>query len=480
MSYLGRKSGRAALTISDIPDNSITSAKIVAGTVAASDLADNYDDVIQTNIALLAFKTATNGSLAKYNLQDQVIDEYTDATGVDATPSTNHILASGVYSGVSFTTGATGGTIVVPGSYTGGTYQSNTFTSSGTFTVPAGLTSVDYLIVGGGGGGGKASGGGGGGAGGFRTATSLTVSAQAYSIVVGTGGAGATGYDGQGINGVSSSFNSITSTGGGGGGSEEAGEKDGENGASGGGGGRSDGTGGTSTAYGNNGGNAADLAGGGGGGATGAGVNGNASGAVAGAGGAGTANSYRTGSPATYAGGGGGGSGSSGTLGAGGLGGGGTGGKKCTSSPTAGTDGTGGGGGAALDGNGADGGDGIVVIRYIPATTPADLILQSTDTEAEAQPTKADMVMLVEDAGSGVATLGTHIKGYISRDSGTTFTEGTLVDEGDWGTDKRILAFHDLDISSQPADQTMCYKITTHSSSAVYDTKIHATSIGWR
>ena len=152
MSYLGRKSGRAALTISDIPDNSITSAKIVAGTVAASDLADNYDDVIQTNIALLAFKTATNGSLAKYNLQDQVIDEYTDATGVDATPSTNHILASGVYSGVSFTTGATGGTIVVPGSYTGGTYQSNTFTSSGTFTVPAGLTSVDYLIVGGGGG----------------------------------------------------------------------------------------------------------------------------------------------------------------------------------------------------------------------------------------------------------------------------------------------------------------------------------------
>ena len=90
------------------------------------------------------------------------------------------------------------------------------------------------------------------------------------------------------------------------------------------------------------------------------------------------------------------------------------------------------------------------------------------------------MIILIEDAGSGVATLGTHIKGFISRDSGTTFTEGTLVDEGDWGTDKRILAFHDLDISGQPADQTMCYKITTHSTSAVYDTKIHATSIGWR
>jgi len=28
--------------------------------------------------------------------------------------------------------------------------------------------------------------------------------------------------------------------------------------------------------------------------------------------------------------------------------------------------------------------------------------------------------------------------------------------------------------------KSMCYKITTHSASADYDTKIHATSIGWR
>ena len=34
------------------------------------------DDVIQSNIAVLGFKVATNGSLAKYNLVDQDIDEY--------------------------------------------------------------------------------------------------------------------------------------------------------------------------------------------------------------------------------------------------------------------------------------------------------------------------------------------------------------------------------------------------------------------
>ena len=37
--------------------------------------------------------------------------------------------------------------------------------------------------------------------------------------------------------------------------------------------------------------------------------------------------------------------------------------------------------------------------------------------------------MLIENAIFGTATLNTDIKGFISRDSGTTFTQGTLVDE---------------------------------------------------
>ena len=55
------------------------------------------DDKLQTNVALLGFKTAVNGSLAKYNLVDQIVDEYTDATGVDASASTNESLVSGAY-----------------------------------------------------------------------------------------------------------------------------------------------------------------------------------------------------------------------------------------------------------------------------------------------------------------------------------------------------------------------------------------------
>ena len=108
-----------------------------------------------------------------------------------------------------------------------------------------------------------------------------------------------------------------------------------------------------------------------------------------------------------------------------------------------------------------------------------NMTLQSVDTSAESEPDSSDMVMLIENA-AGTATLNTDIKGYISRDSGTTFTQGTLVDEGSWGTNKKILAFHDLDISGQPSGTSMCYKIETLNQSASIDTRIYATSMGWR
>ena len=90
---------------------------------------------------------------------------------------------------------------------TSGSTRTHTFTSSGTFVVPSGLTlnNVEYLVVGGGGGGGPSNNGhqgGGGGAGGLRTsvvgATSgrntsaesrLTYTAGSYSVSVGAGGA---------------------------------------------------------------------------------------------------------------------------------------------------------------------------------------------------------------------------------------------------------------------------------------------------
>ena len=60
-------------------------------------------------------------------------------------------------------------------------------------------------------------------------------------------------------------------------------------------------------------------------------------------------------------------------------------------------------------------------------------------------------------------------------------TQGTLVDEGTWGTTaKRIVAFHNLDISGQPSGTSVCYKITTHNQSGSKSTYIHAASHGWK
>ena len=134
------------------------------------------------------------------------------------------------------------------------------------------------------------------------------------------------------------------------------------------------------------------------------------------------------------------------------------------------------------DGSGIDAGastnETLVSATYYKGSG-SNLTLQSTDTTAEVEPDYADMVILMEDA-EGTATLNTDIKGYISEDSGSTFTQGTFVNEGSWGTNKKILAFHDLDISAQ-SGTSMCYKIETLNQSAgSKETYIHATSIGWK
>ncbi|MFA5374575.1 MAG: DUF2341 domain-containing protein [Dehalococcoidia bacterium] len=113
------------------------------------------------------------------------------------------------------------------------------FTSSTTWTVPDGITSIDdILVVAGGGGGGSGQdmfnycGGGGGGGGFIYNASYGAVTPGAnITVTVGPGGAGGTGNN-AGTNGSNSVFGSITATGGGGGGNTA-----GKAGGSGGGGG---------------------------------------------------------------------------------------------------------------------------------------------------------------------------------------------------------------------------------------------------
>jgi hypothetical protein len=263
---------------------------------------------------------------------------------------------------------ASGGNIT-----TDGTYWIHTFNSSGTFTPLTGLT-ANYLVVAGGGGGGSGSSGGGGGAGGLRstvTATggggtlesALSLTAQAYAVTVGAGGAAVT-------KGSDSVFSTITSNAGGGSSNVQLSMNGGSGAGSSAGGGDpasyKTGTGTTNQGYaGGVGYYAGSYYPGGGGGGAGAVGGGASSSTQAGNGGAGVAVAI-TGSSVYYAGGGGGGGQFSGSAGSGGNGGGGAG--SVTVNGTAGTTNTGGGGGGCgYDGTGrvgGAGGSGIVIIRY--------------------------------------------------------------------------------------------------------------------
>jgi hypothetical protein len=525
MPYIGKTPSPVPIDASDIPDDSITSAKIKNGAIvdadvntsaaiAASKLSATLDlssktitlpsasvtahvtqtdtTVIENNIAMLGFYRAADNSKAVFNMVDSVVDTFTDATGIDTGNSTNETLASGYYKGIS---GVTGSTVTTAYSYD---------SSDDTIALSNGDTIAGTIKLWGAAGGGDSSDRYGGG-GGFMVGT-LSYESDGTDLIVSVGqggpkgtkaGSGGTGGGYTGLfKGSKTHGNTVMIAGAGGGGGDNS------EGGPGGGligdpgtGGNYTGQGGSQTA----------------GGSVGSGdsTSWNPTPGSALQGGQGGANADPSGNPTAYNGGGmqgeepggyvAGGGGGGGYYGGGGgyagsTGGSGGGGSSyhntsyiTSATNTQGTlytgagqsDGNYPGSGIGNSADGTVGGNGAAWISYaITSSVAGDLTLQSTATTAETTPTTGDIVMLLEDA-AGTATLNTDIKGYVSRDGGTTWTQGTLTDEGGWGTNKKVLAFHNLDISAQPSGTSMKYKVTTHNQSASKETRVHATSLAW-
>lgn len=268
---------------------------------------------------------------------------------------------------------------------TDGAFTVLTYNNNGTFNVSGENLDIEILVIAGGGAGGGMNNNfaGGGGAGGIVEAVNFTLTPDNYNIIIGRGGIGAS--NSRGGNGLNSTFANITAIGGGGGGSGAGGSNvNGADGGSGGAaawnGGKGDGiqtASGGDTGFGNDGGGVEGNSGGaGGGGANKIGDIGLSSGQAGGNGGDGIFSSIN-GTNVSYGGGGGGGGL---TRGNGGIGGGGQGSVHPNGDQTAGTANTGGGGGGAgqvAADAGANGGSGIVIIRFLTLPNLPVIILNS-------------------------------------------------------------------------------------------------------
>ena len=267
------------------------------------------------------------------------------------------------------------------------------FTAASTtisWTVPTGVTTVNVLVVGGGGAGGTRAGGG-GGAGGYLYFPNQTVTEnQLINVTVGAGGIGVLADSAN--NGGDSSFGGLTVArgGGGGGGAVTASDAARSGKAGGSGGGAAGNYGGNGSAaiglgtsgQGFNGGLSSVLVawpGGGGGGSASVGTAPDNNRAPAGKGGSGTLNSI-SGTSVCYATGGGAGTQIGYTAGAAGdcggtaspNGGAGTSGSITPATPTANTGAGGGGSGWSADDDlvGGNGASGVVIVQYNPDSTP--------------------------------------------------------------------------------------------------------------
>ena len=477
-----RTLGTGEVTTANMAVDPTNASNLSSGDVPLAQLGNVDTATLEDDIALLGFKVAANGSLAKYNLVDQTIDAFEDTSGVNSGASTDASRnASSYYSG---TSPPTGGTITTYSTYTVHSFL------SGTEDFVSGGGTVNILAIGGGGSGadGGGSGAGGAGAGGL-VEFSGTIATGTHSVVVGAGGAYIPVHA-VGNSGVDSTFGSIiTGRGGGGGGFYLADAPD-SGGSSGGGGAyttaydaganNTPSYSGSGTNYSNTGGDAwtsgAGYSGAGGGGGAG-GAASNATNTHGTAGGAGMTNAIRTGVSVTYAGGGG-GSGD-GSSAAGGSGGGGAG--ATTGTAGSGTVNTGSGGGGSTSGDSGGGGSGIAVVRYTTGSMDIsvgnNMTLVSTTTVAQAAPTKGDIVLTYTN-GAGTTTLGTDLTAEISADGGLNWTAMTLGSEGSTGSHS-IATAHNVTIGTVTAPYNMAYRIKTLNQSASKTTRIQAVSLGW-
>ena len=113
-------------------------------------------------------------------------------------------------------------------------------------------------------------------------------------------------------------------------------------------------------------------------------------------------------------------------------------------------------------------------IEFYKVVTIENMELISLAQTAANVPTAIRVVLFEEDVDS--ITINTDLKAYISRDNGSTYSQVTLEDEGNYITGARILSGV-VTISGQPSGSNIKYKIEILNSKNL---KLHGVGISWK
>jgi len=113
-------------------------------------------------------------------------------------------------------------------------------------------------------------------------------------------------------------------------------------------------------------------------------------------------------------------------------------------------------------------------IEMYAALPPVNMTIISSTFTAETAPSESSAVFLHQPVDS--VTINTDILGYISRDAGTTWSQGTLVDAGSFDSTTNILTMNAVDISAQPSGTSMRYKIVTANTK---EQRLHGAWLAW-
>ena len=103
-----------------------------------------------------------------------------------------------------------------------------------------------------------------------------------------------------------------------------------------------------------------------------------------------------------------------------------------------------------------------------------NMTLFSNSQTANTQSNEAQIVLFAEDVAANII-INTDLKAYVSRDGGTTFTQVTLSDAGEF--EKGNLLTGTVDISSQPSGTDMQWKVETDNNKAL---NLHGVGLEWR